>query len=75
MSTAEYQRAWRAKHGAATGRPGRPPAPCGTAAAYKRHIRLGEAVDAACRAAYNAEQREFARRRRSGRGQQRGWFT
>lgn len=67
MSTAEYQRRWRAKHGSSTGRPGRPPAPCGTAAAAKRHMRHGETVDDACREAYNAEQRaRYAARKHDG---------
>lgn len=33
----------------------RPPAPCGTLSAYKRHKRKGEAVDAACIAAMKAD--------------------
>ncbi|MGW1546641.1 WhiB family transcriptional regulator [Streptomyces sp. NPDC002346] len=47
-----------ARRHAATGetnpRPGgyRPPAPCGTNAAYDRHIRKGEVPDDACRAAH-----------------------
>lgn len=39
----------------------RPPAPCGTYPAYRRHLRNGEEVDAACRAAqvrYAEEQKE-----------------
>jgi len=44
------------------------PKPCGTYAAHRRHQRNGEPVDAACRAAYNAHQREMYRRRN---GQQR----
>jgi len=60
MSTADYQRRWRASKGAATGQPGPPPsAPCGTAAAFKRHKRKGEPIDAACRDAYNAEARRM----------------
>ncbi|RSM85092.1 hypothetical protein DMH25_45045, partial [Streptomyces sp. WAC 01325] len=39
------------------------PAPCGTRAAYQRHLRRGEPVDEACRAA-NA--REAGRYRRTG---------
>lgn len=62
ISTAEQERAWRAKHGAATGRPGRPAvAPCGTTAAYKRHLRRGETPCAACREA--AAQTKAATRR------------
>jgi hypothetical protein len=65
MSTAEYQKAWRAKHGQG-GPVGRPvTAPCGTAAAYKRHQRRGEPVDAACREAWNAWQRDYYRTRKS----------
>lgn len=33
----------------------RPPAPCGTLSAYKRHKRKGEAVDQACMAAMRAD--------------------
>lgn len=33
----------------------RPPAPCGTLSAYKRHKRKGEPVDAACLAAMRAD--------------------
>lgn len=33
-------------------------APCGTNAAFARHQRRGEPIDAACRAARNAYQRE-----------------
>lgn len=33
----------------------RPPAPCGTLSAYKRHKRKGEPVDAACMAAMKAD--------------------
>lgn len=32
----------------------RPPAPCGTYPAYRRHLRRGERVDAKCRAAQKA---------------------
>lgn len=65
MSTAEQQRKWRAAHGARTGKPGRPVvAECGTVSAYKRHVRRGEPIDDACRAAWNLEQRErYAARR------------
>ncbi|MBO3663723.1 hypothetical protein [Microbacterium stercoris] len=41
---------------------GRPKAPCGTDAAYRRHLRNGEPVDDACRQAHTEAQRE---RRRS----------
>jgi hypothetical protein len=36
----------------------RPPAPCGTESAYKRHKRKGEAVDAACMNAMRAAARD-----------------
>lgn len=66
MNTAEYQRKYRASKGARTGEPGRPvTAPCGTVSAYKRHKRNGEPVDAACRDAYNAVQREYHQRRKA----------
>lgn len=66
MSSAEYQRKWRAKQGARTGEPGRPiTQPCGTNAAYKRHQRRGEPIDAACRAAWAAYQRELYQRRKA----------
>lgn len=58
MSTAEYQRAWRKRHGQG-GAPGRPvTAECGTVSAYKRHQRRGEPVCDACRLAWSAYQRE-----------------
>lgn len=40
----------------------RPPAPCGTESAYKRHMRKKEPVDAACRAAMQRAARERAGR-------------
>lgn len=58
MSTAEYQRKWRARWGARTGTPGRPPVqPCGTLAAYRRHLAHGEPTCKACRAANAAHSR------------------
>ncbi|MEU9865518.1 WhiB family transcriptional regulator [Streptomyces sp. NPDC047971] len=36
----------------------RPLAPCGTPAAYERHVRNHEPVDESCRLAHNAERRE-----------------
>lgn len=66
MSTADYQREWRAKHGARTGKPGRPATqPCGTVAAYKRHQRNGEPIDQACRDAWSARQRELYQARKN----------
>lgn len=45
-------------------RPGpAPSAPCGTVAAYKRHQRNGEPVDAECGAAWAEYQRELYHRR------------
>ena len=43
--------------------PRRPPAPCGTRAAYQRHLRRGEPVDEACR---DANARDVGRYRRTG---------
>jgi hypothetical protein len=65
MSDAEYQRRWRAAHGARTGQIGRPAtSPCGTVAAYKRHQRNGETPCAECRAANAAYHRELYARRK-----------
>ncbi|MET9734026.1 WhiB family transcriptional regulator [Streptomyces sp. NPDC006458] len=50
------------------GRPRREPAPCGTRAAYQRHLRRREPVDDACRAA-NARGAGYYRRTGSTRGQ------
>jgi hypothetical protein len=68
MSTAEYQRAWRARKAAEAGREpgkvGRPATqPCGTTAAYRRHLRNGEVPCDACRAANTAKHAELRRRR------------
>lgn len=66
MSTADQQRRWRAKQGARTGQPGRPVTqPCGTVAAYKRHLRRGEPVDQACRDAWSEKQREYYQARKA----------
>lgn len=66
MSSAEAQRRWRASRGARTGQPGRPATqPCGTVAAYKRHLRNGETPDEACRAANSAYHRELYRQRKA----------
>jgi hypothetical protein len=65
MSSAEYQRKWRASKGARTGVPGRPPTqPCGTSAAFRRHKRAGETPCDACRAAESARQRDLYQRRK-----------
>jgi hypothetical protein len=69
VSTADYQRRWRARHGARTGKPGRPvSAGCGTLSAYRRHLRHGEQPCAACRAANAAASAEsyYARRELEG---------
>lgn len=42
----------------------RPPAPCGTFAAYRRHKRKGEPVDDACQQACNDEQAERRAKKR-----------
>lgn len=66
MSTADYQREWRARHGARTGEPGRPVTqPHGTTAAFKRHQRHGEEACAPCRLAWNEWQRAYMRNRRA----------
>lgn len=68
MPTAEYRREWRARHGARTGQPGRPPtAPCPSAACWKRHRRRGEHCTDECHQAYLDEQRmQYERRRTRG---------
>jgi len=43
----------------------RPPAPCGTYSAYKRHKRLGERVDAACEKAQHERVAEVKANRKS----------
>jgi hypothetical protein len=59
MSTAAYQRQWRANH-KSENPPGRPVTdPHGTVAAYKRHLRHGETPCASCRAAWNDWQRGY----------------
>lgn len=60
--TAEKQRAYRDRK---RGGPPRQPAPCGTLAAFRRHQRHSEQIDAACREAYNAAQREMYRKRKT----------
>lgn len=66
MSSAEYQRQWRASKGARTGQPGRPATqPCGTTAAYRRHERRGEPPCQPCRDAEAERQRALYARRRA----------
>jgi hypothetical protein len=65
MSTARYQREWRARHGARTGQPGKPPLkPCGTLAAYRRHLWRGEEPCQPCKDANAAEWRRRNRKDR-----------
>jgi hypothetical protein len=60
MSSAAYQRQWRARHGAVTGALGRRVSqPCGTDAAYRRHLRAGEPACAACLAAHAKRMRQY----------------
>jgi cytidine deaminase len=66
VSSAEYQREWRARQGAVTGRKGRPATqPCGTVAAYKRHRAHDEEPCGPCRAALAEYQRDLYRRRQT----------
>lgn len=65
---AEAQRRWRAKKGARTGKPGPEPSePCGTPAAYARHLRHGEPTCGPCRVAHNAEKKDQRLRREAKR--------
>ena len=61
MSDAERARRYRDRQR------GGPPslAPCGTYAAYRRHLRHGEPIDEACQQAYTDYQREYQRARRA----------
>jgi len=64
MSSPEYQRAWRARKGANTGKPGRPRTrPCGTLAAYARHRRHNEAPCGPCAKVWAEYVREYRQRR------------
>lgn len=67
---ATAQRRWRAKkareEGREPGKRGRPPTqPCGTVAAYKRHLRNDEEPCDACRAANSDYHRELYQRRKN----------
>lgn len=66
MSTADYQREWRARHGARTGKIGRPVTqPCGTTAAYRRHLRHNEPPCQPCKDAWAEQARDrYTRRQR-----------
>lgn len=67
MSSAEYQRRWRASKGARTGLPGRPVSrPCGTRTAYKRHLAHGETPCSLCKAANAAYHSQYTARRTTG---------
>lgn len=62
----EYMREYRAKKGIKVGQRGRPVTqPCGTVAAYNRHKRNGEPVDAACREAGREHQRKMYLQRKA----------
>jgi hypothetical protein len=61
MTPADKQREYRDR---LRGGPPRVPAPCGTLAAFRRHQRHNEPIDAACREAYNAAHREMYRKRK-----------
>lgn len=64
MSSADYQRRWRALHGARTGVRGRPvTAEHGTLAGYRRHRRDGEQPCAPCRRANAEHVRAFRARK------------
>ena len=45
---------------------------CGTTSGYSRHLRLGESVCAACRAAYAVYERDYRRRRAENGGKRLG---
>jgi hypothetical protein len=69
MSSAEYQRRWRASKGARTGQPGRPATqPCGTVAAFRRHKRNGEEPCEACKVAERDRQAEMYQNRKAREG-------
>lgn len=60
MTNAERQRRYRDR---VRGGPPRQLQPCGTTAAYARHIRHGETPDQACKDAHAAWQRAYHQRR------------
>lgn len=60
-SPAERSRRYRDRK---RGTPPRTPAPCGTTAAYARHLRHGEQPCQACREANAAKHRELYRKRK-----------
>jgi hypothetical protein len=63
---AEYQREWRARQGARTGKHGpAPSAPCGTRSAYNRHLRSGESPCELCREANGLYQKSRRKRLRA----------
>ena len=64
-SNAERARRYRANRGARAGAHGPAPTePCGTVAAYKRHLRHGEPTDPACRQAWADWQRQYHTRKK-----------
>lgn len=63
QSDAERARAYRQRNGAGTTRGPAPVRPCGTLAAYRRHVRHGEPVDEACAAVWAEYQRDYVQRR------------
>lgn len=50
-------------------RPRQPAPPCGTPRAYSRHVRYGEPIDEACRAAHRAYDAGYRERRRAQGGE------
>lgn len=50
LDETERRKILRARGAIQQSGPGRPLAPCGTKAAYERHVRYGEPIDDACRA-------------------------
>jgi hypothetical protein len=66
MSTAEYQRQWRAKQGARTGRLGRPStAKCGSVSGYRKHLRNKDQTCDACRQAWSSYMKEHLKQAKS----------
>lgn len=65
MTDADRARRYRASKGATPGRHGPPPtAPCGTPAAYRRHLRHREPPCAACKAANAQAQADYQAKRK-----------
>jgi len=51
----------------------KPLQPCGTDAAYQRHVKLGQPIDDACRDAHNADQKDRRARSRSSSSHRGAW--